>query len=1064
MPSASQQSVKRSSTSDLANTGPLTAESRIDVLAAISHAIHYLPSQGPISVFVHHNTLHPFEELDFEQAVLEGGNLYGCEPYLSEERYRSEFRRGRISINDLRQVLMDDLGNQADESIAGYGTRYTLRLAMLQTAIVSAPESELRWMLAETDLLKKLRPDLPQTQREQMIQHTKNWIMRHRGPQSYNTNIENGASTASLVESLIHKIGGVKKIENWSNANWEKLTVNLLWEVCGRAVANCKPVKTVKSTDQHFSLLLRDSTGFDMDRIIDEVLIRFCGSYLDQGFANWPLPHRELGFARSFAHLFTKSFTVKPAWMDGIAAKLKPLLDRPFDPLATIRDAMATMEVGEDQVEAVITHAMLALRGWTGMIWQMETNAPWLPHPIPSGTLNEYLAIRLLLQGHLLQHLASKKFACTSISQLQQKVFEAHHQGAASSKNQQTFRLFQLAENCGWNAEQIELLDEQNMRQVFDEIEQFTSVERRRVWHLAYERHYRIATLDALSIHTSRRQQYFQPNKTKTVPAYAAIFCIDDREESFRRHLEEIDPECITASAAGFFAVAMYYRGADHAHFRPLCPNIITPHHYVQEESSFSAVNVGRRRADRRRRIGRLTHQVHAGSRTVAGGWITGLLGAVATAPMVARILAPRSTAKIREMMGTWISPPATELAIERTAAQPGPEPEALGYSLDEMAGIVVRILQDTGLVKDLSPIVILFGHGSSSLNNPHESAYNCGACSGGRGGPNARAFAMMANDPRVRKLMSERGLNVPNEVRFLGAYHNTCNDRVDYYDLDLLPRSHRQLFRRIEQSINETRARNAHERARRFESAPLDLTPAEALEHVEERAEDLSQARPEYNHATNALVFVGRREWSRGLFLDRRCFVTSYDPTIDDDETTILTRILQAAIPVCAGISLEYYFSTVDSEGYGCGSKLPHNIASMIGVMTGAASDLRPGLSQQMVEIHEAMRILFVIETSPEKMLRIIDRNPGIALLVRNRWVQLAVIEPNQSNIQLYREGKFFPHVAESTELAEADSSIQWYRGQREHLEFASIADMRSAKANSTSDEYLRLAGANHE
>ena len=56
-----------------------------------------------------------------------------------------------------------------------------------------------------------------------------------------------------------------------------------------------------------------------------------------------------------------------------------------------------------------------------------------------------------------------------------------------------------------------------------------------------------------------------------------------------------------------------------------------------------------------------------------------------------------------------------------------------------------------------------------------------------------------------------------------------------------------------------------AHERARRFQSAPLTLPFAAARRHVEARAEDLAQTRPECGHATNAICFVGRRERTRG-------------------------------------------------------------------------------------------------------------------------------------------------------------------------------------------------------
>jgi hypothetical protein len=270
----------------------------------------------------------------------------------------------------------------------------------------------------------------------------------------------------------------------------------------------------------------------------------------------------------------------------------------------------------------------------------------------------------------------------------------------------------------------------------------------------------------------------------------------------------------------------------------------------------------------------------------------------------------------------------------------------------------------------------------------------------------------------------------------------------VVYFDLDRLPRTHRQEFEQARRRIDQARERNAHERCRRFESAPLELTPREALEHVETRAEDLSQARPEYNHATNALCFVGRRHWSRGLFLDRRAFLTSYDPTRDDRDHTVLSRILQAVIPVCAGISLEYYFSRVDEDGYGCGSKLPHNIASLLGVMEGASGDLRPGLSKQMTEIHEPLRILFVIETTPEAMQSIMDRNELIGRLVRNGWVQLATLDPETRVIHLFGRGAFSLYQPESTTIPVIGGSLDWYRGRRDNLEFASIETRASARS----------------
>jgi uncharacterized protein YbcC (UPF0753/DUF2309 family) len=118
---------------------------------AIDHAAHLLPAQGPITVFIHHNTLHAFEDLPFTEAVEKAGKVFGCQPYLSEDRYREELRRGRIRQADLEAVLKEDLGSNADEPVFRNCTRFELRLAMLQYQLREGPTEELRWFVAETD-------------------------------------------------------------------------------------------------------------------------------------------------------------------------------------------------------------------------------------------------------------------------------------------------------------------------------------------------------------------------------------------------------------------------------------------------------------------------------------------------------------------------------------------------------------------------------------------------------------------------------------------------------------------------------------------------------------------------------------------------------------------------------------------------------------------------------------------------------------------------------------------------------------------------------------------------
>lgn len=1007
-----------------------------DLAGLIEHAAHYLPAQGPITAFVHHNTLHAFEDSPFEEGVVKGAELFGCHAFLPESRYRAKLDRGRITPEDIEAVLQEDLGDSAQTPAGPAGTRLQLRLGMLNHPMRTGPTAELRWVIEQTSALNRFQDSTPNALREQSIQATKHWVMRDFGDGSFRNADE---KTRRMLDDLFLRFDR-GELDNWTDAAWEEFTLHLLWLACregARSVGGATDAQSGHQPPIRHTDLLHEVSGIDCGDWVNDLLIRFCAAFLDQDFAPTPLPAREKGFLSAFKELYGRSSAAADGWLNAAG----PELIQTDNPLDSIARSLTDLGVAPDEREDYIVQTLLALRGFAGMLWQTECRSDRVAKPTPKGALAEYLAVRLILERAALRQAAAEGLGFRApLAELRREATR-HFVRHPESDEQRAFQIFQLAQVLGWTPAQLTDLDADQWRNLIAEIGSFSGMERRRIYHLAFERHYRRETLDAVANHTRRVRETDDITQPAERPSFQIVTCIDEREESFRRALEEIDPDCETLGAAGFFAVAMNYKGAADAHYTPLCPVIIEPKHYVAEKVVYTHKQTERQRKERRRTIGTVTHQVHLGSRTFAGGALAGIFGSIASIPLVTRILFPRLAARLRGAMGGFVrTPDVTELELTRTGENPGKEPGQIGYSVPEMADIVERLLRDMGLTKTLSRLIVICGHGSSSLNNPHEAAHDCGACGGGRGGPNARAFAQMANTPGVRAIVAERGLIIPEDTIFLGAYHNTCDDSVTVYDLERLPSSHTGDYEAAWAAIDEARKRSAHERCRRFESASLNIDFEEALRHVEERAEDLSQVRPEYGHATNALCFVGRREWSRGLYLDRRAFLQSYDPAQDDDDCTILTRILQAVIPVCGGINLEYYFSYVDPVGYGCGTKLPHNITSLLGVMNGAASDLRPGLPWQMVEIHEPVRLLFVIDTQPEKIAQILEKNPPLATLVHGRWVQLATIDPSTSRIDHFRQDRFVRYEPDRDSLPAVTHSQDWYRGWRGHLGYASI------------------------
>lgn len=991
----------------------MNGSNRSDDLEPIEQIVeavaHLLPAQGPISVFIHHNTLHAFEHLPFETAVVRAGELFGCEPFLTEARYRAELACGRIREADIHAELSVTLGERGGELVAGLIQRLELRRRVVAHGIPEARGQALTWMLAETEVLERFRDDIPADARE--------IVAAARGWSAYGSADEPGA-------------------------------VSLLWRSCVAAIerSSATPRARVQDSSSRPRDWLLTRHGLDIDACIEPVLIRFVAGFLDQGLAQLPMRGRERGMYACFLDTFdTRLAQLCGPWAGELPALIRDQL-RGRDPLhPTARSASESLVASLDELgiasadrHEFLRHTALALRGFAGMTRQIEARPDRVPaHAVPA-TLLEFLAVRLLLERAALRHAARCHAVTVPLARWCEQLRASLPEPPLPSASERAWQLFHLAQLCGFDTSLIAVLEPEQIADLERELEAFNEVSHREILHRAYERHLRQRFFDVLETNP------LSPTRERP-PAFQAVFCLDEREESMRRHIEELEPEVETFGAAGFYGVAMYYRGATDAHPRPLCPVVIRPEHFVAETHEDRRNLWSRWQRWRRRGRGLFDKSVHFGSHTLfRGAVVMTAIGALSLIPLVVRVLFPRLRPKVAQLdLGAG---PRTRLLLERRDEAP-PIGRYAGFTVDEMQQIVATALENLGIVAPsaarapgrFAPLVLFVGHGSSSLNNPHESAYDCGACGGGRGGPNARALAQMANDPRVRSGLAARGIEIPSGTWFVGAQRNTSNNEFLLFDTDLVPAVLAERLAHVREVLEHARRREAHERCRRFELARVGLSSAAALRHVEGRAADLAQPRPEAGHATNAVTVIGRRDRTRGLYFDRRAFLVSYDPTHDDD-ARILTRLLAAVVPVIAGINLEYYFSYVDQAGYGAGTKLPHNVTSLLGVMDGAQSDLRTGLPWQMVEIHEPVRMTIVIEARPERVKAALEQAPAIQPLISNRWLFLACLDPESNALwELGPDGFSLRTGARPVPVIHGPSRAV-YRGRRGHMPFSRL------------------------
>jgi uncharacterized protein YbcC (UPF0753/DUF2309 family) len=521
-----------------------------------------------------------------------------------------------------------------------------------------------------------------------------------------------------------------------------------------------------------------------------------------------------------------------------------------------------------------------------------------------------------------------------------------------------------------------------------------------KIWQDAFEWSYYDTALSGLML-TLPANSTTEKVATKS---FQSIFCIDEREYSLRTYVESLDSHSETLGAPGFFGVEFYFHPANAKFYDKLCPAPVTPKYLIKE--------IPKHDAHIHAKEIMYTKQSH---KLVRGFFFSYLLGMLALGKLIVNLVHPTMSPAIADAFDHM--DPTADLTIVHTGEHDKEKGWQVGFTVEEMADRIEKMLRCIGLTRDFAPLVYVIGHGSSSANNPHHGAHDCGACSGRPGLVNARVFAYMANYQPVRELLRTRGLFIPSATQFVGGLHDTAADEIKFYDEDALTQENQKLHNKNKQTFEDALGLDAKERSRRFMSIDTKQHIKKIRKHIKKRSVSYYEPRPELGHGTNALCVVGNRNLTKHLFLDRRAFLNSYDYTSDPDGVLLL-NVLSPLGVVCGGINLEYFFSRMDNYKLGAGTKLPHNVMGLVGVANSSDGDLRAGLPLQMIEVHDPVRLLMVVEHYPEVVKQVISSNPALYEWFDNEWIHLVALHPKEKALYVFKDGKFVPYTPLTKEL----------------------------------------------
>ena len=711
----------------------------------------------------------------------------------------------------------------------------------------------------------------------------------------------------------------------------------------------------------------KESYALDLDNFVHPILFRILCSFLDQGIAMDRFPVANQSFLQSLKVIEQNSFAS--------FFKTKRVRQLFLSGNYTITSLLKRIVGKEEYFEQYLFDQQFAHHGWSGFVSAVEDNPQTLLDR-KQITLHELLVFELLLELDTLDHELGNDWLPLTSAVTKPPVH------------------------------------------LFDDVPKTELAEVIELWQDAFEWSYYDSVLAGILLADSQKAM-------SGTPSFQAIFCIDERECSIRRHIEATDKACETFGAPGFFGVEFYFQQEGSKFYDKLCPAPVTPRYLIKEYQA----------NEKEKSEPLYTKYTHG---FLSGFLLSLFFGFWAFVRTVQNMFRPKMSPAISNAYGHMTK--TSTLTIENKSVTDQENGLQVGYTLDEMSTRAENFLRGIGLIKTFSPIVYIIAHGSSSANNPHHGAHDCGACSGRPGATNARVMAYILNHEKVRLALAAKDISIPQQTQFVGCMHDTAADMIGYYDEQFLSNENLRRHLANKASFETALDLNAKERSRRFASINTKQELKKIRKDILDRSVSLFEPRPELGHGTNTLCIVGRRNVTKGVFLDRRAFLNSYDYRTDP-EGNVLTNVMKPIGLVCGGINLEYYFSRVDNIKMGAGTKLPHNVMGLFGVANSSDGDLRPGLPWQMIEVHDPVRLLVIVEHRPEIVLKAIQSSPDVFEWYNNEWVHIMALHPEEGAFYYFKDGSFEKYLPITNSLGSIDDMLAFIENAKE-METNNISD----------------------